>query len=201
MQEYSWAILPGSSYHEPDALGFLDGVRIPLRPDGVTRKHKPVRFRRATRVDDGARAGEVTVYYKLSFDEDTGGFQPVDNCRLELSEDAVSGKALMVRGVQARGIFGAVLRVKISGSTSLKIAYHCKAHGVLRAGINLFDRLAGDNTTSKAYRLLSEKEWRPILYYLGSFRYNSMPSTTTVRPQTLYGNIRFHGERCGSTDT
>jgi len=36
-REWSWAALPGTNFHAPDAFGALEGVRVPARADGVTR--------------------------------------------------------------------------------------------------------------------------------------------------------------------
>ena len=201
LQEYSWAILPTSNFHQPAAFGQLDGVTVPELADGVTRKRdKPVAFPAPVRAEDGARSGDVIAYRKLDFDRDEGGFEPGENCKLELDDDAVSGKALRIRRTSAGGAFGAALPVKIRGSAGLKIAYLCKAAGVPRAGLNVYDQIAADNTTATGYRWLSKDRWSPVLYYVDAFRYNAQ-AESRVRAQTFFQNIRFHGEEEGAANT
>ena len=198
--EYSWAILPSTSFHQPAAFGRLTGVTIPEQKTGVTRQRKePVKSDSV--VDVGEKVGDVTVFYKFDFDNDNGGFRWTDNMGPAVGEGVTMAKTLRLARKKAGGGFGVSLPVNIPGATDLKIAYHGRASGMPYAGLNASDRLSKDNTTSNAYRWLSDKEWRPILYYLEAFRYNSQRVGTRVRPETFYTEINFHGEQAGSTDT
>lgn len=202
LQEFSWAILPSTQFHQPDAFGLLSDVSIPKRSDGVTRqREQPASSKPPLPMDSGTPAGDITLYYSLDFEQEPGGFEPSEACRLEIAKEGIRGKSLRIGRVAPGGIFGATLPLRIPGSKDLKIAYHCRSSGVPEAGLNAYDQIALDNTTSKAYRWLYEDRWTPILYYIDAFRHNSQPSTSTVGPETFFQAIRFHGEKEGSEQT
>ena len=83
--------------------------------------------------------------------------------------------------------------VKIAGSTGLKLAFLARATGgITTVPLNMFDSKAQDNTTPKAYAWVDDS-WRPVLYRCDRFRYNGGGPTSTVRAETAYENVRFHG--------
>jgi hypothetical protein len=138
----------------------------------------------------GKEIGGVTVYHKMTFDKDSEGWEPVNGGKLSLSGDSVHGKAMHVAcdGDWA----GASLPISISGSRGLKMALAMKGRNLEAAGVNIYDTVAGDNTTPYGYRYLQNGNWTPILYFLDRCRYNSR-TTGFVAPVTGYGSVRFYG--------
>ncbi len=83
--------------------------------------------------------------------------------------------------------------LNIEGSTGLKLAFLARATGGISSiRLNMFDTIARDNTTPKAYANV-DADWRPILYRVDQFRYNSS-MRKTVRPRASFSGIRFHGK-------
>ena len=144
----------------------------------------------ATPLESGTEAGGLTVYRRLDFDDDTGGLRAAGSARLELTADAVSGRALAIQ--PRRKWAGARLALRISGSQGLKVAFFARGLDYPRAQINAYDAVAGDNTTSLAPRFLTPDRWTPVLYSLDRFSYNSRPGRA-VDPRTDYTEIRFFG--------
>ena len=84
--------------------------------------------------------------------------------------------------------------IKIEGSVGLKLAFRARATGGISSiRLNMFDTVSGDNTTPKAYADVDEK-WRPILYRVDQFRYNSSLQKT-VQAKASFSGIQFHGKR------
>ena len=74
--------------------------------------------------------------------------------------------------------FNKSIDLLIRNSDNLKVAFLARGTaGVETAALNLFDEQAKDNTTSDAYRWLSE-QWRPVLYRCDRFLYNDGMSRT-----------------------
>ena len=199
--EYSWSVLPSTSFHQPAAFGRLSGVTIPERADGVTRKRKAAAKTPAVKIDVGVQAGDVTVYYKFDFDQDPGGLACPAHVQVRNVPGASGGEAVRFSRKGPGPGFGASLSVNIPKSTDLRVAYHARASGMPRACLNVYDKVARDNTTSSAYRVLSDEVWSPVVYFLDGFRYNSQRIGTRVKADTFYQEIRFHGEQAGSKDT
>ncbi len=83
--------------------------------------------------------------------------------------------------------------VKIAGSTGLKLAFLARGTGgITTVPLNMYDSQAKDNTTPKVYAQVDDT-WRPILYRFDRFRYNAADVFSTVRAETTYENVRFHG--------
>jgi lysophospholipase L1-like esterase len=185
----SWAVLTEADYHAVREFGVVTGINIPRRANGVTR----IRSGPAPRpqvLNRGRSIGGVTVYHKMTFDEDAGDWEPVNGARLTLTGDAVSGKALRVECPQ--GWSGARMPMSIRGSRDLKVAVLMKGRHLSSAGVNIYDTVAGDNTTPYGHRYFRENDFTPILYFLDRCRYNSR-TTGFVGPATLYNHIQFFG--------
>ena len=83
--------------------------------------------------------------------------------------------------------------INIKGSSELKLAFLARATGgISSVRLNMFDTTARDNTTAKAYMNVDEK-WRPIVYRVDQFVYNSSMKKT-VKPNATFSSIRFHGK-------
>ncbi len=132
----------------------------------------------------------VLLYFKNNFDQGKIGFNPSKKASLLLTQDAISGKALEI--VCRQKWAGAALKVHISGSKALKIAFMAKGINFKRATLNFFDQKAYDNTTPYGYRFLPEKEWTPVLYYVDLFHYNAKNSGY-IREKTVFTELRFWG--------
>jgi len=187
--QYSWSIMSGDDYHAAREFGLVTGVNVPRRADGVTRVRatpapKPIVPNR------GKEIGGVTIYHKMTFDKELEGWEAVNGGKLNLTGDSVHGKALHVAcdGNWA----GASLPISVSGSRGLKIALAMKGRNLNEVGVNIFDTIAGDNTTPYGYRYLQNGRWTPILYFLDRCRYNSR-TTGFVAPITAYSSVRFYG--------
>lgn len=139
-----------------------------------------------------ARAGGVTVYAKADFDAGKDGFSGSKQVEQRLVREAVSGRALQTVCLERWA--GPALDFEIQGSQNLKIAFLAKGSNFQRAAINVFDQRAQDNTTPYGYRTLPNGVWRPVLYFLDRFRYNSRRSGTVNR-ETHYTGVRFFGSR------
>jgi lysophospholipase L1-like esterase len=133
---------------------------------------------------------KLVVYRRVSFDAGPEGWDAAGGGRVRLTGDAVSGKALHVECTKSGS--GARLLVDIEGSAGLKMAFLTKGQKLTAAGVNVYDRLARDNTTPYGYRYFREGGWTPVLYQLDRFRYNSQ-SSGYVGPKTAYGEVRFYG--------
>ena len=161
--EWSWAIMGSNDYHQVMDYGRVVGVNIPSRPDGVTRTASPPPP--PPSYDKPTQAGSVLVYHRF------GDVEIPDK-----------GKG------PAR-----TFEVRIRNSNGLKLAFLARpAGGVKQVPLNMFDRRANDNTTSKAYRRFIDERWLPVIYFCDRFRYNAVISGTVAR-STDYTNIRFHG--------
>jgi len=141
-------------------------------------------------LNEGTPARDVVVYQRLDFDESAGGFKATNGAHTELTEDAVAGKALLVR--PKRGWAGAQLQLAVEGSEGLRLALHAKGMDYPSAELNVFDGLTDDNTTSDSPRFLYPDRWTPVLYSLDHFVYNDRRQTT-VEPTTSYESLRFFG--------
>ena len=83
--------------------------------------------------------------------------------------------------------------LQIVGAAGLKVAFLARATGgITSVPLNMFDSKAQDNTTPQAYDWVDDS-WRPILYRCDRFRYNGGQLESTVRPETAYESLRFHG--------
>ena len=187
--QYSWSIMNGDDYHAAREFGLVTGVNVPRRVDGVTRVRatpapKPIVPNR------GKEIGGVTVYHKMTFDKDSEGWEAVNGGRLSLTGDSVHGKAIHV--VCDGNWAGVNLPISISGSRGLKMAVAMKGRNLDAAGVNIYDTIAGDNTTPYGHRYLRNGGWTPILYFLDRCRYNSR-TTGFVAPVTGYSSVRFYG--------
>lgn len=188
--EYSWAIMSSTKFDSPDEFGLVTGVAVPRREDGVTRVREKPAPPPAT-AETGEEAGGVTIYRKQSFSDSVEGWAGDSAATVALVEGGIDGRALQVL---CKGDFtGAQLPLNVAGSAGLRLAFHMKTRGIPVVMINVPDRISKDNTTSHAYRHLSEGEWVPVLYYLDQFRYNSQGHEGVVNGRTAYGGIRFFG--------
>ena len=133
--------------------------------------------------------GAVTVYYRMTFDGDVGGWKTEAGVKSSLVSDAAHGQALRVDC--ERGWAGCELPINVTGSRGLKLALMMKSRKIESVGINAYDSIARDNTTAYGYRYLKEDGWTPILYRLDEFRYNSR-AEGTVSPNTHYTSVRFY---------
>lgn len=187
--QYSWSIMSGDDYHAVREFGLVTGINVPRRADGVTR----VRATPAPRPivpNRGKEIGGVTVYHKMTFDEDAEGWEAVNGGKLGLTGASVHGKAIHVA---CNGNWAGVnLPISISGSRGLKMALAMKGRNLQAAGVNIYDTIAGDNTTPYGHRYLRNGGWTPILYFLDRCRYNSR-TTGFVAPVTGYSSVRFYG--------
>lgn len=140
--------------------------------------------------DTTTRNDDVTIYHKIDFDKGMQGFYGSKKVRQILVDDATSGKAL--KTVCKAKWSGPALNFNIKGSENLKMAFWAKGNNFPVASINVYDKKANDNTTPYGYRILPDKKWTPVLYYLDRFRYNSK-SSGYVKKNTAYAGVRFYG--------
>jgi hypothetical protein len=138
----------------------------------------------------GEVAGGVTVYHKIDFNRESGGWRASDGADASLTDDAIDGRAFRVQC--RKGWSGCELPINIAGSRGLKIALLMKGHNLESAGVNVYDLAARDNTTAYGYRYVDPERFTPMLYFLDRFRYNSR-TTGFVSPETQYGSVRFYG--------
>jgi lysophospholipase L1-like esterase len=186
---YSWALMTEADYHASQEFGVVSGINVPRRADGVTRVRSGPAPRPAV-LNRGKQVGGVTIYHKITFDDGLPGWEPGNDGRVQLTRDAVSGKALQVSCPQRWA--GARLPISIRGSRGLKMALSMKGRNLPSVGVNIYDTIAGDNTTPYGYRYLKPGDWTPILYFLDHCRYNSR-TTGFVGPGTLYSHVQLHG--------
>lgn len=139
--------------------------------------------------EGGQEIGGVTIYRKITFDQSEDAWSVSDGAKLALSRDAADGRALRVDC--QKGWAACELPIRIAGSRGLKIAVLMQGRNLESAGINVFDAVAGDNTTAYGYGYLKESGWTGIVYHLDEFRYNSQASSV-VAPDTQYTSVRFY---------
>lgn len=164
--EWSWAVMGSNDYHQVLDYGQVKGVKVRRRDDGVTRTAS--RPPPPPQYDKGAKAGSVIVY--RHFPEMT-------------IRDRGGGTAKSID-------------LRIRGSAGLKVAFLARGTGgVGSVPLNMYDKRANDNTTSKAYRTVGER-FRPMLHRCDRFRYNAVIESTVSR-NTEYSNLRFHGNQTG----
>lgn len=187
--EYAWALMASNDYHSTGDFGMLYGVNVPKVEGGVTRERKEPPPKPKT-TDKGTVVGGVTIYRKVNFDKDEGGFSVSGKGKATLSDDAVSGKAFHVT-CEGRWT-GPQIGFEIKGSKDLRIAMMAKGLNYGRASLNVYDRRAKDNTTTYASRFIDNGKWTPIIYHLDRFRYNSK-TTGYVGRATDYTGMRLYG--------
>ncbi len=139
--------------------------------------------------DRGVEAGGVTVYHNMTFDQSDEGWKADNGAEAKLTAEAVDGKALHV--ACQKGWSGCELSVSIVGSRGLKIALLMRGRQMESAGLNVYDAIAGDNTTAYGYRYFKDGRFTPMIYFLDQFRYNSR-TTGLVSPETNYASVRFY---------
>ena len=159
----SWAVLPSVDYHQVRDFGLVEGVDIPERADGVTRRvaaiPPPPKFLK------GEVRGGVTVYKTW---------------------DAVT-----IPNVPGKGTMRD-LPLGVKGSKGLKVAFLARGVGpVSRVPFNLYDLRARNNTSSTADRWV-DAQWRPIVCYVEDFNYNGtntrVATKTRFRSIFFHGN-------------
>jgi len=138
----------------------------------------------------GKEVGGVTIYYKMTFDEDHGAWAAANDAKVGLNGDAVHGKSLQV--VCTKGWSAVQAPIDVAGSKGLKMAMLMKGRNLPFVGVNIYDAVARDNTTPYGYRYLADGRYTPILYYLDRCRYNAR-TTGFVSPNTKYESVRFYG--------
>lgn len=141
------------------------------------------------------------VYQKQDFDRHKGNFRPLDHTQLDQSDDSCGGKALRLRRTQPGGDFGAEIPIFIEGAERLKVVFLCKAKGVPKAMLNLWNKTTQDNITPKTYRPLSADSWTPVIYHVDDFRNNAGDLQSTVKPGAFLQSLAFFGEQPDSSDT
>jgi len=161
----SWAVLPSVDYHLVSDFGLVEGVDIPERADGVTRKvaaiPPPPKFLK------GEVRGGVTVYKTW---------------------DTVTIPNTPGKGTTKN------LPLGVKGSKNLKVAFLARGVGksVTRVPFNLYDLRARNNTSSTADRWVDAR-WRPIVYYVKDFNYNG--THDRIAANTQFRSLFFHGNR------
>jgi len=161
----SWAVLPSVDYHMVSDFGLVEGVDIPERADGVTRKvaaiPPPPKWLK------GEQRGDVTVYKTW---------------------DAVTIPNTPGKGTTKN------LPLGIKGSKNLKVAFVARGVGksVTRVPFNLYDLRARNNTSSVADRWVDGR-WRTIVYYVKDFNYNG--THDRIAANTQFRSLFFHGNR------
>ena len=159
----SWAVLPSIDYHLVNDFGLVEGVSIPERADGVTRKvaavPPPPKFLK------GVVRGDVVVYKTWD--------------------------AVVIPNTPGKGT-AKNLPLGVKGSKGLKVAFLARGVGpVTRAQFNLYDLKARNNTSSAADRWV-DATWRPIVYYVKDFKYNGtndvIAANTQFRSLFFHGN-------------
>ncbi len=186
---YAWAVMTEADYHASSEFGVVSGINVPRRTDGVTRTRSGPAPRPMV-LNRGKTVGGVTIYHKLTFDDGPDGWEPVNDSRLSVSGDAVAGKMLHVACAKAWS--GTRLPMSIRGSRDLKMALLMKGRNLPAAGVNIYDTVAGDNTTPYGHRYFRNAGWTPMLYFLDRCRYNSRTSGF-VGPGTFYSHVQFYG--------
>lgn len=162
--EWSWAVMGSNDYHQVRDFGQVKGLKIVRRDDGVTREAAAPPA--PPTYDRGEEAGGVTIHRKL--DELT---------MRDTGEGTAHGMDFLIRN-----------------SDGLKVAFLARGTGgVTTAQFNMYDERSNDNTTSDAYRLVSDR-WRPVLYRVDRFFYNDGMSRMVAR-NTVFRNLRFHGNK------
>jgi hypothetical protein len=147
------------------------------------------------------RADGCTILLRCDFDQHRGSFTALGATQLDSSDDSCGGQALQLRRVHRAGEFGVRGPLYAEGVEGLKIAYLCKAHGVPRAMLNIWNRATDDNITPRSYRCLSSTEWHPILYHVETFRPNAGDLQSPLPPRCLLQGLTLFGEQPGSADT
>jgi hypothetical protein len=147
-------------------------------------------------------ADECEVYLKLDFDRHKGNFRPVGATQLERSDDSCGGQALLLRRAGPGGDFGAQLPLFIDGAEGLRIAYLCKAKGMPRAMLNLWDQSAQDNLSPARPVALSADAWTAVRYHVDAFRYNGASELLAPPKRGAFlQSLLLHGEQPGPADT
>jgi hypothetical protein len=160
---FAWSIMESTDWKAVNDYGVIEGVRIPKRPDGVTRVAPPAPKR--PKYIEPEEAGGVLIYKRL----------PEWTLRDE--------------GKGTRGGFP----LPIKGSRGLKLAFLARGTGgASGVFLNFYDARARDNTTPVAYRWIDET-WRPVVYRVSLFRYNAIPNSRIAasndfRRLTFHGN-------------
>jgi hypothetical protein len=168
LAEWSWAIMSSNDFHQVADFGQVTGVNVPLREDGVTRAASAAPP--PPQAEKGQEAGGVTIYRRTP------------------ETSIPEGKEGTAKTID----------LNIRTSKGLKVGFLARGTGGAKeVPLNMADRRANDNTTSKSYRTV-DGQWKPILYYVDRFRYNGGPADGTIRNDNEFTNLRFHGNKTES---
>jgi hypothetical protein len=142
------------------------------------------------------------VYLKIDFDAGKNPFTPTEPAQSTLVADAnqaLSGHSLRIARAREGRYIGASVPLSVKGSADLRIAFVARARSIRTIGVNVFDQRRQDNTTPASPARVSDAEWRPVVFAVEDFHYNSDPPDRKIEPETDFGSLLFHGSEDGPT--
>jgi lysophospholipase L1-like esterase len=89
--------------------------------------------------------------------------------------------------------------VEIAGSANLRIAFLVRARSMHRVAVNVFDERRQDNTTTASPARIADESWRPVVFALEDFHYNSGTPDRKIDADTRFSSVFFHGIEAGAS--
>ena len=145
--------------------------------------------------------GRPQVLVRVDFDAGPQPFSARGPGAVALSKDpnlVISGRSLQIERTAAGRYFGALMPVNISGSADLRIAFLTRARSMENVAVNVFDALRKDNTTPSSPARIADEAWRPVVFAVEDFHYNSDPPDEKIILDTRFESLLFHGSEAGA---
>ena len=142
------------------------------------------------------------MFAKLDFESGSNPFKASGQGRVELGDDpaaAISGRYLHIARAAEGGYFGGLMPVEISGSANLRIAFLIRARSMHRVAVNVFDERRQDNTTPASPARITDDTWRPVVFAVEDFHYNSGQPDQKIDADTRFASVFFHGFEAGAS--
>lgn len=140
------------------------------------------------------------VFVKLDFETGDHAFKPSGHAQVAVNDDprlAISRRHLHVARTAEGGYFGAIMPVEISSATNLRIAFLARAHSMQRVAVNAFDERRQDNTTPASPARIDDEAWRPVVFAVEDFHYNSTQPDNKIDADVRFSSVFFHGAETG----
>jgi hypothetical protein len=139
----------------------------------------------------------VPIYLKIDFDDGENPFDETFRSDVGLLDDStgsLSGKSLHVERAWNGGTIGVSTSLEVVGATDLRIAFMVRAREMPTIAVNAFDERHDDNTTPASPARIVENEWRPVVFALEDFHFNSDPPDQKIPAEDVeLVSLLFHG--------
>lgn len=146
--------------------------------------------------------GRPQVFVKIDFDAGPQPFKATGPGQVAFGDDpslVVSGRSLQVQRAAPDGHFGAMMPVNITGSADLRIAFLARARSMEDVAVNVFDAVRQDNTTPSSPARIADDTWRPVVFAVEDFHYNSDSRDQKIAADARFMSLLLYGSEAGAS--